>query len=163
MTLTPYGGKGEIKVIGTCDFVMETSKSYSMIPFHVVEGDGGSLLGYPTADQLKILTVVNKIDSVCVDGNVEDNFKELFHGIGKHKGRQVKLHIDESIHPVTQKPRRTPFHLRSKVAKEIQYLVDTDIIEKVQGEPTPWISPIVTPPKKDGGGNKTLRRHEGGK
>lgn len=80
-TLTPYGGKGEIKVMGTCDLAMETSKSYSMIPFHVVEGEGGSILGYPTADQLKILTVLNKIDSLCVNGNVEDNFKELFHGI----------------------------------------------------------------------------------
>lgn len=45
----------------------------------------------------------------------------------------MKLHIDESIHSVAQKPRRTPFHLRSKVAKEIQYLVDTDIIGKVEG------------------------------
>lgn len=36
------------------------------------------------------------------------------------------------------------------MAKEIQYLVDTDIKEKVEGEPTPCISPIVTPPKKDG-------------
>ena len=25
-----------------------------------------------------------------------------------------------------------------------------DIIEKVEGEPTPWVSPIVTLPKKDG-------------
>jgi len=29
-------------------------------------------------------------------------------------------------------------------------LIDTDIIEKVEGELTPWISPIVTPPKKNG-------------
>lgn len=57
----------------------------------------------------------------------------------------MKLHIDESIQPVAQKPRRTPFYLRSKVAKEIQYLVDNDIKEKIEGEPTPWISPIVTP------------------
>lgn len=64
MTLTPYGGKGEIKVIGTCDLAMETSRSYSMRQFHVVEGEGGSLLGYPTANQLKILTVVNKIYSI---------------------------------------------------------------------------------------------------
>lgn len=74
-TLTLYGGKCEIKVNGTCDLAMETSKSYSMIPFHVVEGEGGSLPEYPTADQLEILTVVNKIDSVCVNGNVEDNLR----------------------------------------------------------------------------------------
>lgn len=89
-TLTLYGGKCDIKVISICDLAIETCKSNSMIPFYVVEGEGGSLLGYPTADQLEILTVVNKIDSVSVNGNVEDNFKELFHGIGKLKGRQVK-------------------------------------------------------------------------
>ena len=30
-------------------------------------------------------------------------------------------------------------------------LVDKGIIEKVENEPTPWISPIVCTPKKNGG------------
>ena len=37
-----------------------------------------------------------------------------------------------------------------KVEKELDELLKLDIIEKVEGEPTPWVSPIVTPPKKDG-------------
>lgn len=57
----------------------------------------------------------------------------------------MKLHIDESIHPVAQKRRRTQFHLQSKVTKEIRYLVDTEIIKKVEGKPAACISPIVTP------------------
>ncbi len=37
------------------------------------------------------------------------------------------------------------------MAQEIQKLLDEDVIEKVEGEPTPWVSPIVTPPKKEPG------------
>ena len=40
--------------------------------------------------------------------------------------------------------------MRGKVEKELDELLKLDIIEKVEGEPTPWVSPIVTPPKKDG-------------
>ncbi|XP_062608955.1 uncharacterized protein LOC134270725 [Saccostrea cucullata] len=39
-------------------------------------------------------------------------------GIGKFRGQQVKIYIDESVPPVAQKPRRTPFNLRSKVSKK---------------------------------------------
>ena len=72
----------------------------------------------------------------------------------------MEINIDDSVSPVAQKPRKTPFHLRDKVEKETNHLIDTYIIEKVAGvtsivqyvaaEPTPWISHIVTPPKKNG-------------
>jgi hypothetical protein len=58
--------------------------------------------------------------TTVVTGNVED----MFHGIQKLKERQVKLYINESVCPVAQTPRRTPFHLRNKVAEETQQLVD---------------------------------------
>ena len=41
---------------------------------------------------------------------------------------------------------RIPFHLRKKVEEEVQELVEQDIIEREEG-PTPWVSPIITPPK----------------
>ena len=47
---------------------------------------------------------------------------------------------------VAQPHRRIPFHLRKKVEDELKLLLEQDIIEKVSG-PTPWISPVVTPPK----------------
>jgi len=51
---------------------------------------------------------------------------------------------------VAQKGRRTPFHLRKKVEKEIATMLKDDIIEEINKESTPWVSPIVTPPKKNG-------------
>ena len=77
---------------------------------------------------------------------LEETFPECFNGIGKLKGRQIKLHINKDIKPVAQPHRRVPFHLRKKVEDELQNLEKMDIIEKIKG-PTPWISPIVIAPK----------------
>ena len=62
---------------------------------------------------------------------------------------ELKLHIDESIPPVAQHPRRVPFHLRKKVVAELKELEQHGIIEKVDG-PTPWISLLVAVPKSNG-------------
>ena len=51
--------------------------------------------------------------------------------------------------PVAQKARRIPFHLRKKVEQELNNLEQQGIIEKVNG-PTPWVSPLVVIPKKNG-------------
>ena len=61
----------------------------------------------------------------------------------------MKLHIDETVTPVAQSARRIPFHLRKKVSTELKKLEEQDIIEKVEG-PTPWVSPLVVIPKKNG-------------
>ena len=83
--------------------------------------------------------------------NWEDKYLGLTKGIGKLKGMQVKLHIDESVRPVAITNRNIPFHMRPKIEAEELRLLKEDTIEKVPvDEPTPWVSPIVTPPKKDG-------------
>ena len=50
-----------------------------------------------------------------------------------------------------QRQRRIPYHVRNDVSKELKKLEEQDIVEKVANQPTPWISPIVVTPKKDGG------------
>ena len=56
----------------------------------------------------------------------------------------------ENICPVTQPARRIPFHMRKQVEDELNNLEQQGIIEKVEG-PTPWVSPLVIIPKKNGG------------
>ncbi|KAK3105801.1 hypothetical protein FSP39_006028 [Pinctada imbricata] len=147
--LVPYGGGNSLKVLGICTVQIETKDRIDATDFHVVKGQNlGSILGFPTASKLSIINIVNHIQE---GQNIEDDFPHLFKGIGRLKNRQVKLHIDKDIQPVAQKARKTPFHLREKVKAEIDDLLKRDIIEKVEGEPTPWVSPIVTPPKKDPG------------
>ena len=67
-----------------------------------------------------------------------------------------------------QRQRRIPYHVRNDVSKELKKLEEKDIVEKVANQPTPWISPIVVTPKKDGGirlcvdmreANQAIERH----
>ena len=69
--------------------------------------------------------------------------------IGKKKDVIDKLSIDPEIDPVAMKHRRIPFHLRGKVEKEIQRLLEADVIERVY-EPTGWVSPVVIGNKPNG-------------
>ena len=73
----------------------------------------------------------------------------MFKGVGKLKDIKVKIHIDRNVKPVAQRHVKTPFHLREKVGDEINKLLKEEIIEKVEGQPTPWISPIAAIPKKN--------------
>ena len=59
---------------------------------------------------------------------------------------KVKLHIDTSVQPAAQPHHLIPFHVQKKVEDKLVELENIDIIENIEG-PTPWISPIVTPPK----------------
>lgn len=81
------------------------------------------------------------------------------------KDVEVKLHIDETVSPIAQPAHRIPFHMR-RVAAELDNLERQGIIELVDG-PTPWISPLVIIPKKNGNvgvcvdmrmANKAIRR-----
>lgn len=141
--LHPYGGGPPLEIKGRCELVVESSKKMQCHSFYVVSGSYGALLGYSTAVELNLISIVNRVSDPSV------KYPNLKKGIGKLKDITVKLHIDESVKPVAQRHRRTPFHLREKVEKEVEKLLEQDIIEKVEGVPTPWVSPIVTPPKKD--------------
>ena len=90
----------------------------------------------------------------CEDQEIQkiiDKYATVFVGEGKLNTQQVGLHIDENIKPVVQPQRRIPYHIRNDISKALQKLVVEDMIEKVCDQPTPWISPIVCTPKKDGG------------
>ncbi|XP_052809099.1 uncharacterized protein K02A2.6-like [Mya arenaria] len=123
--------------------VIEKNDRYILDTFYIVKGNHGALLGFDTANKLGVIHVVNTVE------DREKKYPGLFTGIGKLKNCTVKLHIDKSVKPLAQRQRRTPFYLRAKVEQELDKLLKEDIIEKEEREPTPWISPIVTPLKKN--------------
>ena len=92
----------------------------------------------PQSKDPKIQEIINK-------------YRTVFEGQGKLNNQKIKLHIRDDVNPVMQPQRRIPYHIRQDVSKELKKLQDQDIIEKVTNQPTPWISPIVATPKKDGG------------
>lgn len=115
----------------------------------VTKGTGQCLLGSQAAKRLQVLKVwkmveegINTIHAV----GIPDQFPKVFNGIGKLSGYQLSLHIDPSVMPVAQKPRRIPFPLKERVMNKIGELLKLDVIEKVNG-PTTWVSPAVFAPK----------------
>jgi len=147
-----YGSKAPLKVLGTFTGEVETTDKITDALFYVVEGQHHvSLLGFRTASLLGVIKVAQNVNIVqsqepITVKKLATDHPELFNGIGKLKNHEVELHIDKTVKPVAQPHRRIPFHLRKKVEEELQDLLAHDIIEKVEG-PTPWVSPIVTPPK----------------
>ena len=65
------------------------------------------------------------------------------------KSKQVTLHIDPAVKPVSQPLRRIPFNLQDKVERKVKELLDRDITEEVDGR-TSLVNPEVIIPKADG-------------
>ena len=64
---------------------------------------------------------------------IKDLCPNVFHGIGKHNYRQVKLAVDESVQPFVQPQRKIPFAKRPQLEKILDELESEDIVEKVEG------------------------------
>ena len=162
--------------MGKFTATLSNSEKYEAADIYVVQGthNAGSLLGSRSATALGILRIVNRVacdNSQKSEGNsimkkphpsvrqteptspvtsvdsLIAEYDDLFHGIGKLKGVQVKLDIDDQIQPVAQKHRRVPFPLREKLDTELERLEKAGIIEKVENA-TDWVSPIARTPKK---------------
>ena len=140
-----YGGEKPMKIIGKFEAMVESKKVFNIETFYVVQGNSGNLLSYQSAKNLQIIETINSNTA----SNWKSQFPELFTGIGTLKSNPVKLHIRSDVKPTAQRHRRIPFHMRKKVENELERLEKLDIIEKVKGQSTPWISPIVVVPKKN--------------
>ncbi|KAK0135266.1 hypothetical protein N1851_028900 [Merluccius polli] len=143
-----YGSDNALPITGVFECSVQAKDRNTEATFYVLKGNGHTLLSYDTASKLGLIKIINSVDLATrsVADELIDSYPELFTGIGKLKDFQVKLHINPDIQPTCQPHRRVPFHVRQKVEEELKRLEDDDIIEQVTG-PTPWVSPIVTPPK----------------
>ncbi len=174
-----YGADSPLKLQGCFQAMIESKTKYAVTNFHVVDGPGGNLLSAKTAQDLGLIQLVNTVTGMPSTENLNETKSEIkepaqsnskhpkssdaliqgilnkycnvFQGEGKLKDQSVKLHINENIVPVVQPQRRIPYHIRKAVSKDLKKRGGQDIIGKVVDQPTPWVSPIVCIPKKDGG------------
>ena len=114
----------------------------------MVKGSSGSLLSWKTSQDLSLLQTVqqvkllpSKLEAGTPSGLLAE-YDDLFHGLGKLKNYQIKLHIDEEVPPVAQPHRRVPFHVRKHLEEQLRRDEELGVIERIEG-PTPWVSPIV--------------------
>ncbi|CAB4020398.1 Transposon Tf2-9 poly [Paramuricea clavata] len=142
-----YGATNQLPVMGQFRATLECLTGATTTQVHVIKGNFGCLLSYQTASALGLimLNVNNVKPEHATHEQLMKEYAHLFNGIGTLKNFEVKLHIDDTVPPVAQTPRRIPFHMRQKV----DTLESDGIIEKVS-DATPWVSPLVVIPKKDG-------------
>jgi len=88
--------------------------------FLVIKGKVVPLLCKDTAMKLGVLKIGVDIATVAkAKQTLQQQFPEVFSGVGKLKSKQVTLHIDPNVKPVAQPLRQTPFNLQEKVEKKI--------------------------------------------
>ena len=88
------------------------------------------------------------LNNMCSD--IINKFPSLFNGVGLLKNYELNLHIDTAVKPVAQPVRKIPFQLREKVERQLQELIEADIMKEVPEGASSWISPLVVIPKQDG-------------
>lgn len=111
------------------------------VRFVVIASDAEPLLGI---EIVQALNLVNFTNLASADYGVR--FPRLFSGSVGKADHEIKLSIRKDVTPVAQSFRRTPFAMMKKLEKHLEELVESDIIEKVNG-PTSWVSPVVIVPK----------------
>lgn len=142
----PYNSTMKLPVVGKFKAVLKHGANETQTNVFVIDSEAQSLLGYQTSISLGIVKMIFQVESEITSKYVEHRYPEIVHGVGKLKDHQVHLHIDPNVQPTAQKHRRVPFHVRSKVERELDRLRNEDVIEEAVG-PTPWVSPIVIIPK----------------
>ena len=77
------------------------------------------------------------------------DFSHVFSNkLGKHKYIKVKLHVDKSVTPVAQPPRRIPFHYKENLSEHLKKHKTDDIIEDAPTvRQTAWVSNLVFAPE----------------
>lgn len=148
----PYGSCEPLKLEGVIYSNVRYGDNHVLGRIHVVGNwDSDCILDRKSAQQLGLLHIhseasVNMLKSSTPLVQLSQEYPKVFNGFGKLKNVEVEFDIDKDVKPVSQHLRRMPFHVRKKVQRKIEELINLDIIEEVN-EATPWVSPVQAVPK----------------
>ena len=174
----PYGTSYKLPIIGRAHVTLtaEAGAQITTWVYVVKDRKERSLLGKSDGERLGIIQlnprgalteVVNRVSDIpkaeqlAVDAFDEDpkqadlifnEFPQLFSNhTGKFKGEPVRIHVKPDAKPVIQATRRIPMHYVNPLKKEIEQMLNDDIIEGPISieEPGTFLSNLVIADKKD--------------
>ncbi|XP_061193379.1 uncharacterized protein K02A2.6-like [Saccostrea echinata] len=135
--LLSYSGH-KIKPCGKAVLTGAYKGKFYNLDFHVVNDDVSTVLGLNSCVEMNLIARVNTASNKDA---VLDEFKDVFEGIGKIKGKYT-IKVDKSVSPVVHAPRKVPFTIKRKVKTELDRMEKQKIIEKIQ-QPTEWVNSMV--------------------
>nr|CAH7764201.1 unnamed protein product [Callosobruchus chinensis] len=136
-----YANPAPLLLLGSFEAKFTVANKETNAKFYVVKNGQADLLGKETAIKLGVLQIGLNILEIK-----EESSKTPF---PKMKGISIDIPIDNNVLPVIQPLRRILVPLEEKVDKQLNKLLQSDIIEPVDGH-SEWISPIVPILKSDG-------------
>lgn len=74
---------------------------------------------------------------------------DVFEDVGKLKGDQYRIEIDEKVQPVVSRRYSVPPPMQEPLKKNLDWMVGIDVIKR-QKEATPWVSNVLSTPKPNG-------------
>ena len=83
-----------------------------------------------------------KVRIVKTKEQIQEQYPELFEGIGQFPGEPYHIHTNPSITPKQTPCRPIPVHLKQTFQQEIDKMLTARVIKPVH-EATPWISSFV--------------------
>ena len=162
--LTAYGG-AQIKHHGTVTIPCSYKGENARASFYVTDTPGSAIIGLPTSTDLKLLTLnfcieendptprnstVSKEQPIKDKQDLISQYPECFNGVGKFQG-EYHIVLDPNVPAVVHPPRRMPISLKDDIKRELDQMVNNDIIAKIkEGEPTQWDNSLVYHRKQNG-------------
>jgi hypothetical protein len=117
--------------------------------FIVVDSDSVPILGLNTSVKLNLIKQVYQISkNIQSTTPVHEEFSDCFGEIGCLP-RVHHIEIRDDVKPVIAPVRKIPCALKPKLKKELQRMVDLEIIEPVE-KPTDWVNALVIVSKPNG-------------
>ena len=118
-----YGATSPLAIRGSFVASITANKRRRTALFIVVQDERArSLLGSGTATDLGLLEIVPEVTEIrslsCTTDPVTQilaKYDKAFQGVGKLRDFSMQIHVDPSVTPFAQPPRRIPFQIRAKV------------------------------------------------
>ena len=169
MTIRPYGSKAQ-RCKGETICTVMFNDNVATTKFYILSAKVETLLSGAVSEELGIISMhPTGSDKEARTSRVSETksriiskFPTIFKGTGTMKNYKVKFYVDEEVPPVYQPARPIPFHLRSKMDRELESMERDDVIEPHEG-PAPWVSNVVMTPKDDGGVRITIDMRQANK
>ena len=144
--------KNEIQFLGKIWADIEYNGKTTKLPILMTKrNDTTPLLGVNWLKQLPI--TINKIqldESINQSETIYAKFNKLFETNHTIKNIEVKIQIKPGCYPIQQKARPIPYHLQKDVKNELNRLIKSGHLERLETiEEDCFVSPVVITVKKD--------------